>query len=331
MLLIFAYHFFVEFSKRSAGIRLPRIFTGESGLACNPVAVAVSLFFMVSGASLMLSAREENAASFFKRRFRSVMLPFYVVFIIGFIGTLVFFPERYAGIPAWTILLSVFGMDGYLLEILPNFYVTGEWFLGCLILMYLCFPFLKKAVERQPVLTAALTIAVWAVLLAFFDVPLFEARDRWFFLRLPEFMCGMYFSKYLKESGKKYYGMLGLLLTAFWFFPLFPERFELVQRLLVTSGLFMAFRCAGELLEGRTGPAERAIHFFADNSYGFFLLHHFAILLAALLLPAVLGEASEEPWALILMMTVLFAACLFGGWLLGRMPKTGRSRMKHRS
>ncbi|MBP5224783.1 MAG: acyltransferase family protein, partial [Lachnospiraceae bacterium] len=158
MLLIFVYHFFIEFSKRTAGVVLPRFFTDESGLACHPVAVAVSLFFMVSGASLMLSARDESALSFWKRHFKALLLPFYIVFVLGFLGTLLFFPERYAGVSAWTIVLSAIGMDGYLLEVIPNFYVTGEWFLGCLILLYLCFPLLKKGVEKQPVLTAAVTL-----------------------------------------------------------------------------------------------------------------------------------------------------------------------------
>ena len=314
LLLIFVYHFFAEFERRVPGVSMPIFFTEKSGLSCHPVAVAVSLFFMISGGSLMLSSKEgETAVSFYRRRFKSLMIPFYAVFILGFIGTLLFFSERYQGVPLYTILLSVIGMDGYLLEVIPNFYVTGEWFLGCLILLYLCFPLLKKGVEKSPVLTAALTLAAWILLLAFFDVKLFSERDRWFFLRIPEFLCGMYLAKYLKKAGTVS-GLAGIVLfTALWI-PGIPERFELLQRLFVTAGIYLIFRFIGELIDGKVPVLENCLHFFAKISYEFFLLHHFAILIAAVLW----SKRPAGTGLLLLLLAGLFTTCIAAAYVLKR-------------
>ncbi|MBR3036905.1 MAG: acyltransferase [Lachnospiraceae bacterium] len=326
LLLIFVYHFLIEFSKRIPEVKLPKIFADGGSLSSHPVAVAVSLFFMVSGSSLMLSAREESALSFYRRRFRAIMIPFYIVFVLGFIGTLLVFPERYAGVPVWTILLSVIGMDGYLLEVIPNFYVTGEWFLGCLILLYLCFPFLKQCVDRKPVLTAAVTMVLFVLLLAFFHAPLFASRDRYFFLRLPEFMCGMYLTKYLSAKHRFIYGGIGLALCGLLFVSVLPEDWELLQRLLITAGIFLVCRCIGECLDGKVRFLEDIFHGFAAVSYEFFLLHHFLILLAAVFLSSRELHGGWQNWVLTGLLIIGLLAAAFLHSLPERVGKIMKKR-----
>ena len=70
-----------------------------------------------------------------------------------------------AGIPKWKLVFSVLGLDGYLLPLGANFYKIGEWFLGCLLLIYLLFPLLRRLQNgRRRCLAATAALgAVWLV------------------------------------------------------------------------------------------------------------------------------------------------------------------------
>ena len=62
-------------------------------------------------------------------------------------------------------MFSVLGLDGYLLPLGANFYKIGEWFLGCLLLIYLLFPLLRRLQNGRRRCLAA-TAALGAVWLA---------------------------------------------------------------------------------------------------------------------------------------------------------------------
>ncbi len=96
-----------------------------------------------------------------------------------------------------SFLLTIFGMDGYFFYKINDFYILGEWFLGCIILLYLCFPILRILLLKYPK-----RLFTFVILLYFFVVHRYIFRmeiDRNILTRLPEFVIGMYFAQYIKK------------------------------------------------------------------------------------------------------------------------------------
>ena len=82
------------------------------------------------------------------KRFVKVLIPYYLVSIFVFMGKMILdhgnaFAEK--EVPLWSVLLTALGLDGYLAEYgVPTYHLgVGEWFVGCLVLMYLVFPLLR--------------------------------------------------------------------------------------------------------------------------------------------------------------------------------------------
>ena len=103
----------------------------------------VSLFFIISGAALMYVYDEKiKLVDYYKKRFLGIYPMFWIAYISAFLYN--FWLNR--GVtykhPKITFLLTLFGMDGYLGFYVENYYLLGEWFLGCLIFLYLSFPIL---------------------------------------------------------------------------------------------------------------------------------------------------------------------------------------------
>lgn len=146
--IIVTYHFFAHFDEN--GIKGMRFLSdGKWGM------IGVTLFFMLSGASLMYNYGETlDIKKYALKRFLGI----YPMFWIAYIGvfTYIFYGCKRIiwDIPKYKILFSLFAMDGYLSPYTQTFYLIGEWFLGCIVFIYILFPFLRKALEKQPVITS---------------------------------------------------------------------------------------------------------------------------------------------------------------------------------
>lgn len=159
--------------------------------------VGVSVFFIVSGASLMCvyGGRKLQTGQYFKKRFLGILPMFWIAYIVAF----VFFRawNNFPGTEPWKAIFTLLGVDGYVMWITPTFYLLGEWFLGCIILLYLLFPLLKAGLEKKPYLTWGVVLLLWIVGPFVYE---WKIPDEIFFLfRIPEFFFGMWFV----SSGKK--------------------------------------------------------------------------------------------------------------------------------
>ncbi|BCZ27903.1 acyltransferase [Claveliimonas bilis] len=129
--------------------------------------VFVTIFFMVSGALLYYNYKKpENIKLFYYKRWKSLIPDFYVAFLCVYAVQV--FQNRsffYNGHPE-TLLLTLIGQDGYLLELIPNYYLLGEWFLGAIIILYLLYPLLASLIEKKEipvlfVITALYTVSLF--------------------------------------------------------------------------------------------------------------------------------------------------------------------------
>ena len=153
--LILVYHFAAEFA--AAGL-LPGAAWPAFGAE-----VGIELFFLLSGASLCWGRGGRFDA---RRYYAGRALAIYPCFWVGFAALFLYGEVLHGnnvGIPKWKLVFSVLGLDGYLLPLGANFYKIGEWFLGCLLLIYLLFPLLRRLQNgrrRCLAATAALGV-VW--------------------------------------------------------------------------------------------------------------------------------------------------------------------------
>jgi len=89
----------------------------------------------------------------------------------------------------WTILLSVFGIDGYAqIHGIKGYYYIGEWFLGVIVMLYLLYPFLVKCLERFTWLTFGILFVLWIICMeVYFDGPEIDS-----FVSLPACLFSFY-------------------------------------------------------------------------------------------------------------------------------------------
>lgn len=102
----------------------------------------VYCFFMVSGAALMHRYGEDEhfqIRKFYSRRFLGIYPLFWIAYLLGFFAVYWQLGHLY-DVPTWSLIWSVIGLDGWVVNWVPTFYMVGEWFLGSIIMLYLAFP-----------------------------------------------------------------------------------------------------------------------------------------------------------------------------------------------
>lgn len=132
--------------------------------------IACGLFILISGATITFSNsnRDVKPIEFYKKRLTRVLIPFYIAYIIYFVIKVVSLKNIhiYGGVPKWRFIWTIFGIDEYLnASCIKTFSLgVGEWFLGCIILCYLIYPFLYKAYKKNKILTFILMTAYYIVI-----------------------------------------------------------------------------------------------------------------------------------------------------------------------
>ena len=165
----------------------------------------VSLFFIASGVGLYHSWSNSNDHSlkkFYWKRATALYPMFWIAWIWAAVAYLFVFKKLSSASMAY-FPLTVVGMDGYLQGmglVSGKFYLVGEWFLGCILLMYLVAPFLLFLVTYRPLFTLCLSMA-GSVICLLPGMPEFFTQDIWFLRRLPELVLGMLFAKYIRGGG----------------------------------------------------------------------------------------------------------------------------------
>lgn len=230
--------------------------------------IGVSLFFVLSGYSLYL--RWEGRFQwkpYAKSRFLSIYPLYWIGFFTLFVYTDLLHGALDPHLPLANLLLSVAGLDGYYHAVLPTFYKIGEWFVGCILLLYVCFPPLLFLIKRRPralLCAAGLLFLPW-VLWGRPLVPL----EQCFVTRLPEFLLGMYFAKYMRRPSRAAL-LPALPLGVLLWVPLpIPQAF---LTCMIGGCLFpVLLYLFGLVRAPRVQTAARAL---ARCSYAVFLVHH---------------------------------------------------------
>ncbi|SDB21701.1 Peptidoglycan/LPS O-acetylase OafA/YrhL, contains acyltransferase and SGNH-hydrolase domains [Pseudobutyrivibrio sp. YE44] len=145
---IFCYHFI--------NIGMPY---GAIGVYNTNVGVPFAIFvrpaciflLMISGFALMYNNEQQlSAKNFYVRRFKSLMIPFYVAYVLMMgIGVVLLRWRPWRSTPKLSFVYTIFGIDGLMANYQSNFYLVGEWFMSCIVICYLLFPLLALCYKTK--------------------------------------------------------------------------------------------------------------------------------------------------------------------------------------
>ncbi len=237
----------------------------------------VSLFLILSGASLMVSVKDNfSIKEYYKKRFKKIFPIFWFVWILLFLYGIVVngsSVNSLMSVSRFNIIYTLLGIDGYVSVFgLPTFYIIGEWFLGFIIIFYLIFPLLYKCMNKFPKLFAISTIFVYFV--SVYLLRNYMYSNILICTRILELVFGMYFGKYIKNVEKKYVILciILLILNQFINYNINVN----IRVSLVGISAFVIFAYLGKILE-KCGIINRLCIFISKKSFLCFLLHHWVI------------------------------------------------------
>ena len=170
---IVVFHFFCHSNVEIPFLHLTA--TGEWG------DIFVTAFFAMSGTVLFLNyGGGLSPKEFYFRRWRAIFPQFYLCWAFFFLLTAVrcrrlFYNEEDGAKPI-SLLLTLFGVDGYFKYRVADYYIVGEWFLGAIVMLYLVFPLLLRLMKRNVLIVPAVLLCGMAVMKTtdFFVVPDFR-------------------------------------------------------------------------------------------------------------------------------------------------------------
>lgn len=271
--IIVIYHFACICNTTPIYEDFPFLYTHANGVWGENT--SVNIFFMLSGASLYYnypSIQFKSLKRYYFDRFKGIFPMFYMIWFFLYYqkatsaGNLL-----YHGHPK-SLLLTLFGMDGYLSYRYPdNYYFIGEWFLGALVLLYLLYPLLTWCMKRCQILT---TLLLGAGTLAFhWPIPYFQIqRERNLIVCLFAFWLGMLFIKHREQLSSKWVTIpFGFMALLFIFVKVPIDPFLCAQTIAI--GLFLLFYHLGNIVMKQ--PALQPFFTYSGSiSYAIFLLQH---------------------------------------------------------
>ena len=234
---------------------------------------AVSLFFIISGAGLMHRYGEKlETKDFYRKRAASIYPLYYTAFVVAFLIQLIVEKGLDHGSHLWTFLLTILGIDGWLGEQIPNYGLVGDWFVGCIICIYLLFPYLRKWMNKNPhktIIIYGLLFLIWEFIYPF-DFP--KRND--VILRGFEVALGMYFVKINKKVTWKSAGVATILLGA-----IFAIRMTWISVYVLVPvagmSLFLLMNFISNWFQWKW--VCKIVDWLAKYSFPIFLMHHFLL------------------------------------------------------
>lgn len=265
--LVVCYHFIISSKAWMIWPKYTSIGMGQLG---------VCLFFALSGTTLCLSNpinKGVSAKRFYRRRISSIFPMYYIAWLFFAMFFLMKNRTVNEGIPVRNILFTILGMDGYLLYRYPSFYYMGEWFMGCIILLYLIFPLLHTAIRKKPIISAIAIIIVYAVTNKYYALEM--VKDHFFLMNLPIFCFGMYWAGYIHNFKSAIRNVFCSICCVFFALALFyGQKLHIPNNLFLigTTGYIALFYLSQVL--SKCNVCVRLCKIVSKYSFPIFLVHH---------------------------------------------------------
>lgn len=247
--------------------------------------MAVSVFFILSGASLGLTTKGRfSVGSYYKKRLVRLLVPFYLATAVCMSLVLaagIHMPNfDPANTPKWRLIFTLTGMDTWL----TMFHVKtfslgiGEWFLGELVILSVLFPVFRMLIRKYPKAFLAGTVALYIATVLLYEGGCFAdiAPHLNILLKGSEFIAGIYLGIYRERiSSRCWMVTVPLwLLLALW--PVTLPISEGIKITILSMCFFLTFSCMEGWLQKRK---LKLVNLLSGCSYELFLCHHMVIYL----------------------------------------------------
>lgn len=285
----------------------------------DTTAMAVSLFFIISGASLMTKYGSTNRSfkisEYYINRFLGVYPFFWIAWIMiyGYMIASGNFPLRFQTISKWKCIFTVLAVDGFVAEYFgENFYLIGEWFLGSIIILYLFFPLLLYIKKRSTIIFVMLIIGCY-----FIGVALSKCGVNTYtfpLTRTIEFGFGMIFQEYRDKFSKVKipFFLCAVCIIMFFFFVSVPV-FYMHIYVLFGAASFIILYYISELLIRNPIYSDICTR-FAGISFSVYLLHHHIL---AIIMSKYFGYPLLRREMYMMLLIVLMIIVFLGYWVNG--------------
>lgn len=240
--------------------------------------VGVSLFFILSGAALYYNNRDSfSYKTYYKKRFMAIFPLFYVAYIGIFLFAFWKEGNIISGIPLRNLIFSVIGMDGLLSYKIPCMSMTGEWFLGAIIILYIIYPFIRKCVLKQPLVTI-LVGSILYIMLYYnypFEMPILYNP----LIRSIEFIFGMVYIELMSRKSEECYtkvNIINLILCLIIAILMLYIKLPIPQMFEITIGgcaLFVVMLEIGKKIKNK--KFIEILKLGTKYSFAIFLVHHY--------------------------------------------------------
>ena len=230
----------------------------------------VTVFFVISGAVLYYNyPRITSLKTFYFKRWKAIFPPFYLCFLpFFFLDVIRFHHFFYAGNPL-RFLFSLFGIDGYFSYKCENYYQVGEWFLGAIIMLYIIYPFVLSALNKNTFIIPFLLIFGYICMYCTDFFVIYKFRN------LITCMASFYFGMVAVKNKEFFFkniicGIVSLLIFIFLYFIKMPNLVFLHQ--LHGFTLFIVLIQFGNwIMKTRLGHVFTQL---SKLSFFIYLLHH---------------------------------------------------------
>lgn len=237
--------------------------------------LGVSLFFIISGASLMLSNKPSgNTMGFYKKRILNIYPQFWIAFAVATLYDFFLWKGMSYG-NARNLIISFAGMDGYLsvLSLIPwEFYKVGEWFLGCIILIYMAFPLMLRFLDRYPAAACGCfgLLYLFGLHATLKGIPIIGGSQGITNCACQVFGGMVYIRFGLHQKKETFYGAVALFLVAWLLRDRVPSDFLTLAMafLLLEVVMLLSGRIQSESLKTK-------LAYGGALTYPIFLVHHF--------------------------------------------------------
>ena len=162
----------------------------------------VSLFIIISGASLALGSLKSGYFTFLRRRAASIFPYYWVAYVVVGVFLFLIFGKICMHGDISKILMTVFALDGYI-PIKGGYYLIGEWFTGFILIMYLLAPLVYWSILRTKGLILPLYFVISVLSIKYTPV-LSKSMVIWnshvnfnVLSRIFEFALGIFFGLYV--------------------------------------------------------------------------------------------------------------------------------------
>lgn len=239
--------------------------------------MVVAVFFMISGASLYYNypgVAPRSLLSFYFKRWRSLFPAFLLVWLCNYVQSVVTYKNFFYAAEPKYLLLSLFGLDGYFVYLHPNFYYTGEWFLGAIIMLYALYPLLALLMSKKRLVRIITTIVISAAFVWLMIANPFRITKSWNLITcLFSFWFGMLFMKHRDVLRKS--PLIGILCGIPFFVLLFAPLGIDETTVMILSALFgyLFLDWAADYIF-KVPPVRGFLLVSSALSYEIFLVHH---------------------------------------------------------